>query len=115
MNRPKHPIIVILVTLAAAVLVAVRHYLGLSCPIYAHLDLPCLTCGMTRATISALRLDFRSAFGYHPLFWTLPILYWTLATELSPFKSRRANKITLTVLTSAFVAVWIVRLITLLA
>lgn len=111
MNRPKHPIIVIAVTLAAAVLVAARHYLGISCPINAHLGIPCLTCGMTRATIAAMRLDFRSAFGYHPLFWTLPILYWTLATELSPFKSRLANRLTVILLAAAFLGVWAVRLI----
>ena len=36
--------------------------------------LPCLTCGMSRAWLCALRLDFAGAFFWHPLFWTLPLL-----------------------------------------
>ena len=36
--------------------------------------LPCLTCGMGRAWLCALRLDFVRAFFWHPLFWTLPLL-----------------------------------------
>ena len=34
--------------------------------------IPCPGCGMTRAHLAALRLDFPSAFFYHPL-WFLPI------------------------------------------
>ena len=115
MNKPKHPVIVILVTLGCAALIFVRTLLDLGCVIYDTLGIPCITCGMTRATLAAMRFDFAAAFRYHPLFPTLPLLYWTVVTELSPFKNKRANKITVTALLSAFVAVWIVRLITLLA
>ena len=110
MNKPRHPVIVILVTLACAALIFVRSWLGLGCVVYETLGIPCLTCGMTRAVTAALRLDFKSAFGYHPLFITLPILYQTVITELSPFKSKLANKITVVSLASAFLGVWIVRL-----
>ena len=34
--------------------------------------IPCPGCGMTRAHLAALRLDFRAAFWYHPL-WFLPL------------------------------------------
>ena len=34
--------------------------------------IPCPGCGMTRAQLAALRLDFRAAFWYHPL-WFLPL------------------------------------------
>lgn len=34
--------------------------------------IPCPGCGMTRAHLAALRLDFRAAFYYHPL-WFLPV------------------------------------------
>ena len=36
--------------------------------------LPCLTCGMSRAWLCALRLDFAGAFFWHPLFWTVPLI-----------------------------------------
>jgi len=110
MNRPRHPLIVILVTLGAAALVIIRHFLGLGCPIAEALGIPCPTCGMTRAAIAALRLDFKSAFSHHPLFFTLPLIYWTVVTEFSPFKNKRVNKLILVALASAFIAVWVVKL-----
>ncbi len=35
---------------------------------------PCISCGMSRAWLSALRLDMVSAFQYHPMFWSVPVL-----------------------------------------
>ena len=37
--------------------------------------IPCPGCGMTRAWLAALRLDFAAAFAYHPLFWVVPIAF----------------------------------------
>lgn len=34
---------------------------GISCP----------SCGMTRATLAALKFDFKTALYYHPLFWLI--------------------------------------------
>lgn len=59
-----------------------RYLFGVSCP----------GCGMTRAFFSVLRLDFKQAFYYHPLFPAVPLvglmvifrkkipkwLFWTL-------------------------------------
>lgn len=38
------------------------------CPFKLFLHVECPGCGMTRAMISVLKLDFRQAFTYHPLF-----------------------------------------------
>ena len=38
------------------------------CPFKLFLHVECPGCGMTRAIISVLKLDFRQAFAYHPLF-----------------------------------------------
>ncbi len=35
--------------------------------------IPCPSCGMTRAWLAALQLDFSAAFSYHPMFWTVPV------------------------------------------
>ena len=40
-----------------------RYFFGVSCP----------GCGMTRAWLSALRLNFEQAFYYHPMFWGVPL------------------------------------------
>lgn len=42
-----------------------KHFLGIEC----------IGCGMTRAVLSALKFDFKTAFMYHSMFWSLPILY----------------------------------------
>ena len=41
------------------------------CPIRLVFNLDCPGCGLTRACVSALKLDFVSAFNYHPLFWLI--------------------------------------------
>lgn len=38
------------------------------CPIYRLTEEPCPGCGMTRAFIAAIKLDFGAAFRFHPLF-----------------------------------------------
>lgn len=42
-----------------------KEFLGINCP----------GCGMSRAVWSVLRLDFAAAFYYHPMVFTLPVLY----------------------------------------
>lgn len=41
------------------------------CPIRWLFGIPCPGCGLTRACLSALQLDFPAAFTYHPLFWLI--------------------------------------------
>ncbi len=51
---------------------AVLMLLGITCPIKYLTGVSCMGCGMTRAWLSLLRLDFRGAVAYHPLFWLPP-------------------------------------------
>ena len=44
------------------------YLLFVGCPIYRMFGEPCPGCGMTRAFIAAMKLDMKTAFGYHPLF-----------------------------------------------
>ena len=96
---------------------------GLSCP----------GCGMTRAWLSALRLDFSSALAYHPLFWAVPIaiaLVYVQApcaelvrrAEQEPGSVGRAllwvcsfvvkhGTMLLSTLIAAFLALWVIRMI----
>lgn len=45
-----------------------KFLLGVSCP----------GCGMTRAWLSVLHLNFAQAFRMHPMFWSVPVmaLWW---------------------------------------
>ncbi len=45
---------------------------GITCPIKFFTGISCAGCGMSRAWLAVLRLDFASAFAFHPLFW-LPV------------------------------------------
>lgn len=61
-----------------AVLAVVGFYLllaavGIGCPIKFVTGISCAGCGMTRAWLALLRLDVRTAFAYHPLFWLPPV------------------------------------------
>ncbi len=48
--------------------------LEITCPIKYVTGISCAGCGMSRAVLSLLRGDLRSAFYYHPLFWILPLV-----------------------------------------
>lgn len=52
----------------------VLNVIGIGCPIKFLTGLSCAGCGMTRAYISLLRGDLKSAFYYHPLF-LVPLFY----------------------------------------
>ncbi|SFU99685.1 DUF2752 domain-containing protein [Butyrivibrio sp. INlla21] len=45
------------------------HFVGIGCPIRFLTGVSCPGCGTTRGVHSALLLDFKSAFRFHPLFW----------------------------------------------
>ena len=69
--------------------------------------IPCPGCGMTRAWLSALRLDFSAAFRYHAMFWSVPIfaLYWLY--DGRPFSRKLINRGVLILLGIGVLANWI--------
>lgn len=79
-----------------------------SCVFKALTGIPCPTCGMTRSFMSLLRLDLKSAFYYHPLFWTVPLIAGSFLIRNAKFRKYRTAFIILTV--TLFVAVYLLRL-----
>ena len=57
---------------AIVVFYMILEWWGITCPIRYITGISCAGCGMSRAWLSLLRLNFEAAFAYHPLFW-LPI------------------------------------------
>lgn len=70
---------------AAAIIIVYGIFaiLGIGCPIKFVTGISCMGCGMTRAWLSVLHLDFKSAFYYHPAFWLPPLvlLFWHLKNK----------------------------------
>ena len=74
---------------AVAIYIAVC-YSFIGCPIKFFIGIPCPGCGMTRAVVSALRLDFASAFRFHPLFPIAPLfIAYIFAEDMLPSKASR--------------------------
>ena len=82
------------------------------CPIKRITGFPCPGCGMTRAHLSALRLDFKRAFYWHPLwFLAIPMLGVSIFRPGGIFKSRRADNILWISLAVLFLGVYILRMV----
>lgn len=82
------------------------------CPLYRFTGLPCPLCGMTRAWLAALRLDFSAAFFFHPLFpLAPPALLYAAHREVLPRRlPPRAERLCAAALGTALAAVYLYRL-----
>ena len=83
------------------------------CPFEYIFGIPCPGCGMTRAFIALLKLNFTEAFYFHPLF---PIVIIVLIfAVLDYFKifafSRKVKDIATIVIPFIFIAIYFIRLL----
>ncbi|MCM1191873.1 MAG: DUF2752 domain-containing protein [Butyrivibrio sp.] len=100
-----------LIGLAAGIvfIYGVMHLVGIGCPIKFVTGISCLGCGMTRAWLSVLKLDFSAAFYYHPLFMLPPV-----AVIVYFIKSKinlKIYKIIMLTIVAAFITIYLYRLI----
>lgn len=65
----------------AGLLALLSWLFGSACPTYAIFGVCCPFCGMTRAHLAALRLDFAAAFAYHPAFFVGVPFLWVIFHE----------------------------------
>lgn len=97
---------------AAAALILVILFLyvtKIGCPIKFLTGISCAGCGMSRAYFSLLRLDFKSAWEYHPLFFVPPLFVLTLI-----FKEKIGDiafKIILFTIVISFVIIYVYRMV----
>lgn len=76
-----------------------RFFFGISCP----------GCGMSRALLAALRLDFAAAFSFHPLFFLLPL--FLLCYYLDPWIDWSRHTRLLIFGIALFIGVYLIRLL----
>lgn len=100
---------------AAVAVIELSWVFGGACPTYVIFKVCCPFCGMTRAHLAALRLDFATAMYYHPVFYCgIPFL-WLLAHEFF-FKKKWAQvlrSVLIGLMLAALIGVWIWRVCTL--
>ena len=65
---------------------------------------------MTRALLSVLRLDFVSAFNYHPMFWSVPVVFAFLIFDGKIFKNKKINYTVLSLIAVGFAINWAFKL-----
>lgn len=80
--------------------------LGVTCPIRFLTGISCAGCGMSRAWLALLHLDFPLAFHMHPLFW-LPV---PAAVLLFYRKHKQVRRVGLAICVGLFGIVYFVRL-----
>ena len=101
---------VVIILLLSAVSVMLNTVFKIGCLLKAILDVPCPVCGMTRAYLSLLRLDFEAAMRYNPAFLVFPIicLFGILAAT-----DKKRTKLWFIAFLSAvalLIIIWIIRL-----
>ncbi len=107
LNLDKSKILVIIIYI---VLVIVCYQLQFGCIYQNFFGVRCPGCGMTRAIISAMKLDFKAAFTHHSMFWSMPVLGLYYLCDGSPFKSKMINRLIFAMIMLGFIVNWIIRL-----
>ncbi|MBE6915395.1 MAG: DUF2752 domain-containing protein [Ruminococcaceae bacterium] len=100
---------VILILFVTIVLIA-REF-GITCIVRQGLGFPCPGCGMTRACLSLLRLDFKAAFSFHGMVWSMPILLLYYFCDGRLFRKKQIDVLVLSFLVTGFLANWVRALI----
>lgn len=91
--------------------VAVFYCLRIGCVFQRFFGIPCPGCGMTRALLAVLRLDLKAAFFYHPMFWSIPILYLYFLSDNGIFKRKFWNRAVLWGICAGFLINWLLKLL----
>ena len=85
-------------------------YFDYTCVFLWLFGIPCPGCGMARAFVSLARFDLAAAFSYHPMFWSVPILYLYMLFDGELFGNKLLDRCILFLIGGAFAVSWIVKL-----
>ena len=105
----------IIVTAAFCMLISVLWIFQTPCIIKHITGIPCPGCYITRGLLAALRLDLVTAWNYHPMFWSVPVLYLYFLFDGRLFKNKTVNNGLMLLILGGFILNWIFRLVGLLS
>ena len=83
--------------------------LGIGCPMRQIFNIPCPTCGVTRATMALIRLDISGYLYFHPLALPLLASVW-LMLHKNLFKKQKVILVSVTTVFIANLVLYAVRL-----
>lgn len=89
---------------------AAMYILGLPCPILHFTGIRCPGCGMTRAWLQAVQLDFAGAFELHAMYWSVPLLAVFYLADGALLPRKWMNRCVLILIALGFLANWILGL-----
>lgn len=101
----------LVVILCCAGLLAVMCATGVECLFRQFFGVICPGCGMSRALIACSRLDFAAAFRYHPMVFSLPVLFLLFWKDGRIFKNNILNWVVIGAVGCGFLANYVVELI----
>ena len=102
----------IITTFAIIIIIAIMYISRVPCLFVKFFGFQCPGCGMTRAYISLLNLNIKQAFMFHPMFWSVPILFAMYLFDGKIFNAKWANTILAVLIFTGFFIVWFFRLLT---
>ena len=97
----------LLVTAAVICAAAVMRLIHVPCLFRVTLGLSCPGCGMTRAVLAALRLDFGAAFAYHWMVWAVPLGWLYMLYDGQLFGRKWLDRAVLCVIAVGFLVNWL--------
>ena len=100
----------IIATLAFCALIVVLWIYQTPCIIKFITGIPCPSCQITRGVLAALRFDFVSAWNYHPMFWSVPIIYLYFVFDGKLIKNNFLNIGLAVIMIAVFFINWGIRL-----
>ena len=110
-KKPAHFCIKMLILFLLGILLLLWVVFDWPCLIRYVTGIPCISCGMSRAWLAALRLDLGRAFQYHPMFWSVPLLALYAFYDGQLFPNRLANRRILMLLITGWILCYALRLI----
>ncbi len=110
-KKAKNLIIKFGATAAYILLVAVLYYFNIPCLFKHFSGIECFGCGMTRAAMSVIKLNFKEAFAFHPMFWSVPILYVYIIKDGNLFKNKILNFALLILIGIGFLMNWLFKVL----
>ena len=101
-----------LLVVVLAIEVVIYFIFGVNCPTRLITSIECPFCGMTRAHLAALRLDFGAAFSYHPFFFIgVPYLLLLVNENLVYGKWKTPYWITVGIMTTLLIIKFILQFV----